>query len=263
MHNRRIFRNALVAAVAIQAHAAAGQTTVPNTFADGEVIDAQKFNDNFSSLATAIDEVETTPGPTGPTGPAGPAGPTGAEGPAGAQGPMGLQGPPGIQGPIGPQGATGAQGPTGAQGSAGPTGPTGPAGEGIATFSYTYQLATIADATVVGGADIPFSNNGPLSGITHTAGTTTMTVPSSATYSLNYCINYTAGVGAAIAIAVNGTVDNSTPLPLLTSTGNVCGSSAMTLAAGDVLTVRNNSATPLTVNLAPSVGAQLRIMRLQ
>jgi hypothetical protein len=37
----------------------------------------------------------------------------------------------------------------------------------------------------------------------------------------------------------------------------------MTLTAGDVITVRNNSAVPLQLDAAPGVGAQLRIMQLQ
>jgi hypothetical protein len=36
----------------------------------------------------------------------------------------------------------------------------------------------------------------------------------------------------------------------------------LTLAAGDVLTLRNNSAVPFTLTLAPSVGAQLNVIEL-
>jgi hypothetical protein len=123
-------------------------------------------------------------------------------------------------------------------------------------------LATVADATVVGGADVPFSNNGPLSGVTHTAGTTTVTVPTAGSYQIDYDISYTAGVGASIAIAINGTVDASTNIPLLVATGDLSGTAILTLAAGDVLTLRNNSATPLTLTLAPDVGSQLNVILL-
>jgi hypothetical protein len=34
-------------------------------------------------------------------------------------------------------------------------------GSGLSAFGFGYHLATIADATVIGGADVPFSNNGP------------------------------------------------------------------------------------------------------
>jgi acetyl-CoA carboxylase alpha subunit len=114
----------------------------------------------------------------------------------------------------------------------------------------------------VGGADVLFSNNGPLSGATHTAGTTTITVPTAGTYQIDYNVSITAGVGAAIAIAVNGTVDASTPILALVATGNISGTAILTLAAGDVLTLRNNSATPLTLTLAPEVGAQFNIILL-
>ncbi len=129
----------------------------------------------------------------------------------------------------------------------------------ISTFGYVYELATIADATVVGGADVPFSNNGPLSGVTHTAGTTTITVPTTGTYKIDYSLNFTAGVGAAMAIAINGVVDASTSVPLLVSTGHISGSVLLTLTAGDVITLRNNSATALTMTLATNIGAQLNV----
>jgi hypothetical protein len=123
-------------------------------------------------------------------------------------------------------------------------------------------LATLADATVVGGADVPLSNNGPLAGVTHTAGATTVTVPTAGVYQIDYNINITAGIGSAIAIAVNGTVDPSTPITALVAVGEVSGTAMLTLAAGDVLTLRNNSAVALTLSLAPNVGAQFNVIEL-
>jgi len=134
---------------------------------------------------------------------------------------------------------------------------------GIQSFGYIYQLATIADATVVGGADVPLSNNGPLSGITHTPGITVVTVPMTGSFKIDYSVSITSGVGSAISIAVNGTVDASTNQTFLTATGSLSGSVILTLAAGDVITLRNNSAVPFTMNLAPSLGAQLTIMQIQ
>jgi hypothetical protein len=125
-----------------------------------------------------------------------------------------------------------------------------------------YQLATIASATVVGGADVPFSNNGPLSSIFHTAGTTTIVVPTSGTYEVLYGVNITAGVGSAIAVAVNGVVDASTNRTTLVAVGQNAGRAMLTLAAGDVITLRNNSAVPFTTDLAPGVGGQLTVKLL-
>ncbi|MDY3557171.1 DUF4214 domain-containing protein [Gemmata sp. JC717] len=217
----------------------------------------------------------TNTGPAGPQGPAGPAGATGATGPQGAQGLQGVQGAQGLQGVQGAQGAQGAQGlqgtpgtpgipgPQGPQGPQGLQGPAGTNGAGVSSSFSAYQLATIADSTVVGGADVPFSNNGAfVSGdVTHTAGTTVFTVTAAGTYRLTATLNYTAGVGAAIAFAVNGV---SLPgwTPLLTATGQVVLDTAVTFAPGDVVTLRNNSATPLVMTLAPGAGATLTIDRI-
>ncbi|MBP1924211.1 hypothetical protein J2Z76_000064 [Sedimentibacter acidaminivorans] len=201
-------------------------------------------------------------GPIGPTGDTGPIGPTGDTGPTGPTGDTGPIGPTGDTGPIGPTGDTGPIGPTGDTGPTGPTGDTGPTGPGVTTYGYVYELATIADATVVGGADVPFSNNGPLANITHTVGTTTVTVTLAGSYQIDYSLSITAGIGAAIAIAVNGTVDASTPISALVATGELSGTAILPLAAGDVITLRNDSAVSLTMSLAPSVGAQLNLILL-
>ncbi|MCQ6343325.1 collagen-like protein, partial [Bacillus cereus] len=177
--------------------------------------------------------------------------------------PTGDTGATGVTGPTGDTGATGVTGPTGDTGATGVTGPTGATGgTGAFPIGYVYQLATIADATVVGGADIPFSNNGPLNGITHTAGTTTVTVPAAGVYEIEFIVNITAGIGSQIGIAVNGTVDASTVYPVLVATGGISGQAQLSLSAGDVLTLRNNSAVPLTMSLAPSIGASMIVNQL-
>ncbi len=75
------------------------ETQVPNTFRDGAVIEAEKFNANFDALENAIDNI-----PAGPQGDAGPAGPQGETGPTGPTGP---QGETGLTGPVGPPGPPG------------------------------------------------------------------------------------------------------------------------------------------------------------
>ncbi|WP_032079773.1 BclA C-terminal domain-containing protein, partial [Clostridium drakei] len=193
------------------------------------------------------------------TGIQGVTGPTGATGIQGVTGPTGATG---IQGVTGSTGATGIQGVTGPTGATGIQGVTGPTGAGLSAYGYVYELATLADATVVGGADVPFSNNGYLTNVSHTPGTTTITVTNAGIYQINYNISITDGVGSSLAIAVNGTVDASTPIIALVATGEISGSAILTLAAGDAITLRNNSATPLTMKLAPGVGSQLTIMKL-
>ena len=205
-------------------------------------------------------------GATGATGPAGPAGVDGASGPIGPTGPVGLTGADGATGPSGPSGATGPIGPSGTDGAAGgtgATGPAGPAGSGLGAFGYVYELPTLIDATVLGGADVPFSNNGPLSGVTHTAGTTTITVPTAGQYRVSWYVNITfGGLGSSFAVAVNGTVDASTNVNSIAPGGEVSGNSILSLAAGDVLTLRNNSALPATLGLAPGVGSGLTIEKI-
>ena len=75
------------------------QTQVPNTFRDGDVIQAEDFNENFDALESAIDNI-----PAGPQGPVGADGVRGPQGPAGTDGAVGTPGPQGLQGPQGPAG---------------------------------------------------------------------------------------------------------------------------------------------------------------
>ena len=111
-------------------------------------------------------------------------------------------------------------------------------------------------------SDVPFSNNGPAGSVAHLPGMTMVTVASSGVYEVDYSISITAGVGSQIGIAVNGSVDPSTPVTALVATGLISGKALLTLAAGDVVTMRNNSAVPLVMTLAPGVGAQLRLVKL-
>lgn len=214
-------------------------------------------------------------GPIGLTGPQGLQGLIGLTGPQGLQGTIGLTGPQGLQGaigltgPQGPQGLqgliglTGPQGPQGLQGVIGLTGPQGPAGTaGLAAYASVAHLATLLDATVVGGADITFSSNALLSGITHTAGTTTLVVPSAGAYEITYSVSLTAGIGSSFAIAINGTVNPLSVTNSLIATGQVSGRVILTLAAGDVVTCRNNSLIAVTMALAPANGAQLTLKKL-
>ncbi|WP_170955259.1 collagen-like repeat preface domain-containing protein [Bacillus cereus] len=139
----------------------------------------------------------------------------------------------------------------------------GPAGDvGAFSTGYMYQLATLADATVVGGADIPFSHNGPLNGITHTAGTTTVTVPTTGVYEMEFIVNLTGGIGSQIGIAVNGAVDASTVYPALVVPGGMSGQAQVSLNAGDVLTLRNNSAVPVTMSPTPAIGASMIVKQV-
>ena len=132
-------------------------------------------------------------------------------------------------------------------------------GSGLSAFGYCYNLGS---QTVAGGADVSLANNGPLTNVSHTAGTTAITVATAGTYKIDYNVTISSGVGSAIAIAVNGTVDASTVKNSLTATGENHGTAILILAAGDVITIRNNSVTPFTTDAAPGVGAQITITKI-
>jgi hypothetical protein len=137
----------------------------------------------------------------------------------------------------------------------------GPAGAGLTTYGYVYNLD--AGSVVDGGDDIVFNSNGPLFGITHAAGTPDIVVPNTADYQIDYSVSTTDGSGAAIAIAVNGTVDASTNRSLLASPGEVNGTAILSLTSGDVIALRNDSAIPMTLAAPPNIGAQLNMIQLQ
>lgn len=115
---------------------------------------------------------------------------------------------------------------------------------------------------VAGGADVIFTANGPLSNITHPVGTANVTVGLAGTYYVCFVVTFTVGIGAAFAIAINGVVDGSTNTNVLIASGQLVVQVELVLAAGDVVTLRNNSATPVTLDAAPGVGAQLVLNKL-
>lgn len=190
------------------------------------------------------------PGPQGPVGPQGPPGPTGLQGPAGPQGPPGLQGAAGPQGPPGPQGPAG---------RVGPMGPQGPPGPGIQSYGYVYNLTPSKLIIVNAGADIPLSSNGLLNRVIHTEGATTITVPDTGTYLINYSLSANVDFGSSVALAVNGTADLSTKLPV---TFNSSGSAILNLNEGDVITLRNDSDSAIILAASPNISAQLSFIKI-
>jgi collagen type I alpha len=142
------------------------------------------------------------------------------------------------------------QPPAGPKGKEGPPGREGPPGPGFGPDSGSaYELATIADATVAGGSDISFSGSPNLgANLAHTNGTTVFTIGSTGRYVISWVVDHAAGIGSALAIAVNGTVDATTNHNVNMAVGNGAGEATLSLTAGDVLTIRNNSAVPMTLD---------------
>jgi len=179
-------------------------------------------------------------GLTGLTGPQGPAGSAGATGPAGPTGPQGSAGSTGSQGPAGSTGATGSTGPAGA------TGPQGPAGH--LNYGYVYNLAA---QTVAIDAPVLFDTNGPLSGFTHVAGTSSMTAITSGTYLIDFSASGTQV--DQFAMMDNGTAIAGSTYGSGAGTQQNNGQAIVNLVAGDVLTLVNHSSAA-AIGLASLIG---------
>lgn len=100
---------------------------------------------------------------------------------------------------LGSRGPGGADGETGPQGAIGATGTQGPARDPIELGADT--AFAVEQATLLGGADPPFSNNAYLgAGITHSAGSRSFTVGEAGAYRIAHVVSITAGVGASLTI---------------------------------------------------------------
>lgn len=210
-------------------------------------------------------------GTTGGVGPFGATGPTGAGGGIGVTGPTGSSaiGATGARGPTGRNatGGTGSQGPaglntTGATGPQGPAGsgavstqgPTGPTGAGLTVIGgYVYstvpQTLLPPPAPAATGA-INFSSNGYLNGISHTAGTTDITILTTGVYKINY--SATVEGNGNFYVYVNGSPINLRFYIQNTGIGSILGQGIIALNAGDVVQIRAGSAllTPAGSTLA-------------
>lgn len=181
------------------------------------------------------------PGPAGPSGPGGPAGPPGVQGPPGA---------PGIQGPTG---ETGPQGPVGIPGA-------------ISDHAYIYN---ISDQTVAPGAGISFDSNGPLSGITHTEGSTDIVINSAGDY---FVVLSVAGASVnQFAFFLGGSIVEGTIYGSDAGNQQNTAQAILTVAtAPAVLTIRyHNNISILSVQLQspaggsqPSVNASVLLQKL-
>lgn len=197
-------------------------------------------------------------GSTGFTGSQGNVGALGATGNTGPTGFTGFTGPSGARGALGAAGAIGNTGPTGFTGYTGFTGNSGAAGLGAASGAFLYAYFTGA-TSVTGGspvnlvntASVPFSTNGPISGITHTPGSTNIQILSAGLYEVLYVVR--TDISSQFTLAVNGTSVAGASLRY-TSGGNtpgmVTGRAIFSANAGDVLTLRciNNVNNPVVTS---------------
>jgi hypothetical protein len=150
-----------------------------------------------------------------------------------------LVGADGATGPTGPQGATGPQGVTGAQGVTGPTGTTG-----LSEYGYVYNTGA---QVVAIEADVVFDTNGVLTGgIGHAPGTSQVVVTNPGIYKVTFVVSCVEP--NQFALSVNGTAIAGTVYGSANGTQQTTGQGILTLAAGDVLTLRNHtSASAVTL----------------
>lgn len=132
-------------------------------------------------------------------------------------------------------------------------------------LAYGYVYNTAAQVIAVGTA-VTFATNGPLLDVTHTAGSGSVTVTEAGTYMVQYMV---AGVLLnQFEIFVTGVAAPSTVYGTGVGASETIGFALLTLAAGDVLTLVNTSALPITlsVNLgggsATSLNASMLVSRI-
>ncbi len=123
---------------------------------------------------------------------------------------------------------------------------------------HIYQIATEADATISGGADICFSNNESLEGVSHSEGNAVVAIVDPGTYRVDYSVRTDGAIGAEIALTVNGTVVDGTGVPVTDGTG----SAELYLNNGDAITLRNNSASSFDLALSPETGAEIFFVKI-
>ena len=198
-------------------------------------------------------------GSTGDTGMTGDTGDTGMTGDTGSAGATGAAGTPGVQGATGAAGSTGAtgsQGVAGANGPPGPAGSTGPAGapcppgsNGVTQYAYVYNLSA---ETVPLEADVIFDTNGVMTaGITHEPGTGGITLLNAGVYEVSFSVSGTEP--NQMALFLNEALALGTIYASGAGTQQNIGQAIISVAAGDVLTVRNYTSSA-AVGLATPIG---------
>jgi len=110
-------------------------------------------------------------------------------------------------------------------------------GASLAAWGYVFQINT---QTIPVGANVNFSNNGPLNGISHTPGTGTVTVDAAGTYNITFSVYTTQNNPQDWAVVVNGVNRQR-----FNSAGQtISGTTSLALNADDRVTLRNVATSP-------------------
>lgn len=120
-------------------------------------------------------------------------------------------------------------------------------------YAYIYDLSPPDLAATIGaGTDVPFAHNGPMSsGITYaTNGHITIATPGV------YRIEFIASVSepGQLELTQNGVAISSTIYGRASGTSEISGQATLTVAAGDVITLRNPTGNSPALTFTPSAG---------
>lgn len=191
-------------------------------------------------------------GATGQTGAVGDTGFTGFTGPQGLQGALGASGFTGNTGGTGNTGFTGLQGTIGAQGNSGatgftgPQGATGPGGAALSPVAYGFFVTTGSTGPIASGDLVPFA--GPaVTPVNMTLASSQVIIGVSGVYEITFIVTADASP-TAFQLLVNGGAIASVYYGQELDYSQNYGQAILTLAAGDVLGLVNQTTTPITLN---------------
>jgi hypothetical protein len=136
----------------------------------------------------------------------------------------------------------------GATGARGPTGPVG-----LPEYAYIYDLSPPDIAATVGaGTDVPFAHNGPkTAGITYAANGQ-ITIATAGVYRIEFIASVTEP--GQLELTQNGVQIPSTVYGRATGTSEISGQATLSVAAGDILTLRNPSGNSPALTFTPTAG---------
>lgn len=116
------------------------------------------------------------------------------------------------------------------------------AAAGLASWGYVFQINTQNIAT---GANVNFSNNGPLNGINHEPGTSAIDVTLPGTYNIAFAVYTTQNNPQDWAVVINGEERSR-----FNAAGqSITGATSLVLDAMDRVTIRNVNTIPSPATL--------------
>lgn len=137
------------------------------------------------------------------------------------------------------------------------SGQLGPCAAGSGTTNYAYVYNNAAQVVAL-EADILFDSNGALSaGVTHTAGTSPITITTAGTYEISWIVS---GVEPnQFALFVNGAPATGGIFGTGAGTQQNSGHLILSVAPGDVVTLRNHSSSAAVTLQTLAGGTQINV----